>query len=166
MSEWIQSGNHPEVEVNLTSRQVRYTRSKRVLVETNSTTGSRFFSIIVGAREGRLEAGAILKQVRVAELAAEAAGYGPVRMVDRLADPWRSANWVPAGPGAVRIDTRTRPVQVTDLVTGEVIDLGSYSAVVRWLAQRGIRTSHYRLNLAFKASPTAEVGDFRLFSYS
>ena len=87
-------------------------------------------------------------------------------MVNCRADPWQKTNWADAESGADRVNARSRPVRVTDIATGEVVEMVSHIATVRWLSQRGVKTTPTRLCLAFRSSQTAEIGGYRLFSYS
>ena len=161
---WKRSLIHPEVEVNLTLKRVRYHLSHHPLAECRQG-GQVKVCIYVGAREGRLEFGGVVKQVRLLDLVTEVMGLdGRYRVINSLGSHWDPANmvayksWAPAN---------SRPVRVT-LADGQVIEVKSIlEATQVVLKATGENISPTRLRVLFKtqSSVTLESGSV-LFCYS
>ncbi len=160
---WKRSQDDPEVEVNLTLKKVRYHLSHRHLAECRQG-GQVKVCIYVGAREGRLEFGGVVKQVRLLDLVTEAMGFdGRYRTINSLGSHWDPKNmvayksWAPAN---------SRPVRVT-LPDGQVTEAKSVLEATQILMRWGENISPKRLRELFKAqsSVTLESGA-TLFCYS
>ena len=153
---WKRSRIHPEVEVNLTLKKVRYHVSHHPLTEFRQG-GKVKVCIYVGAREGRLEFGGVVKQVRLIDLVTEAIGLdGRYRAINSMGSHWDPANmvaykeWAPANSRLVRI---TSP-------SGEVIEARSVLEATKILMLSGENISPIRLRALFKSqsSVTLESG--------
>lgn len=160
---WKRSLIHPEVEVNLTLKRVRYHVSRHPLTEFRQG-GKVKVCIYVGAREGRLEFGGVLKQVRLLDLVTEAMGLdGRYRTINAMGSHWDPSNLVPFKSWA---PVHSRPVRVT-LPSGEVIEARSVLEATKILMLSGENISPIRLLALFKSqnSVTLESGA-TLFCYS
>ncbi len=161
---WKRSQVHPEVEVNLTLKKVRYHLSHRHLAECRQG-GQVKVCIYVGAREGRLEFGGVVKQVRLLDLVTEAMGFdGRYRAINSMGSHWDPANMVTYKEWA---PSNSRPVRIT-LADGKVIEAKSVLVATQVLLKlTGENISPKRLRVLFKAQSSVTLSSGAiLFCYS